>query len=354
MTPLEKTLVHLYSFMLGIYPRSFRDNFKDEMVDVFGALMRDAMRRSVFSMCTIFIREIIVIPFTAGKEHLLSLSNRLKLTERTHPNPIPFANRRFRMTVENNDRFTMEDRRTTVLSAIPPMLIGLSISITWFIIRGPWYTSSESTRKLAILIGSIPVILIVIGCIWALLKKLPAWSATWLGTAITGTALVIQSLAEDLTFFSGLYGYILIAVFGIISLVIVIAIALRNTQQAGLLGIGLSSVITLFQCHVLSVGPTHHFWIGMAAILPGLLFSTTAYFFLRTTQMKDQGIILLGTAILNISGVWLSANIYSPYLVQQGKNSFAFPLAVIVCIALVSGLLVQLARSTYLKILTKH
>jgi uncharacterized Tic20 family protein len=70
--------------------------------------------------------------------------------------------------------------------------------------------------------------------------------------------------------------------------------------------------------------------------------------------MKDQGIILLGTAILNISGVWLSANIYSPYLVQQGKNSFAFPLAVIVCIALVSGLLVQLARSTYLKILTKH
>ncbi len=83
------------------------------------------------------------------------------------------------MTVENNDRFTMEDHRTTVLSAIPPMLIGLSISITWFIIRGPWYTSSESTRKLAILIGSIPVFLIVIGCIWALLKKLPAWSATW-------------------------------------------------------------------------------------------------------------------------------------------------------------------------------
>jgi hypothetical protein len=92
------------------------------------------------------------------------------------------------------------------------------------------------------------------------------------GTAITGTALVIQSLAEDLTFFSGLYGYILIAVFGIISLVIVIAIALRNTQQAGLLGIGLSSVITLFQCHALSVGPTHHFWIGMAAVLPDCCF----------------------------------------------------------------------------------
>lgn len=347
-------MVLIYSFMLGFYPRSFQDDFKDEMVDVFDALMQDAKKRSMFSALTIFIREIIVIPFTAGKEHLTSSTDRQKSAARTHLNPIQFTNGRFPMKAKDNDRFMIEDHRTTLFSTLAPMLIGLGISITWFIIGAPWYISSESMRKLAILIGSIPALLIAAVCIWAFLKKTPAWSATWLGTAITGTALVIQSLAEDNTFFASSYGYALIAIFGIISLMIAITIALRNYQQAGLLGIGLSSMITLFQCHILSAGPTYHFWIGMAAILPGLLFSAMAYLFIRATQMKDRVIILLGTAVLNITGVWLTARIYSPYLIQQGKISFAFPLAVIVCIALISGLLVQFARSTYLKILSKR
>lgn len=349
MSRLSLSILKIYRKMLSFYPRRFREDFGDEMMDVFKQIIGDAEKKNSWVIIQSFFHEVFDLPRVIIKDIYLTRNREKEPTGANYQSKI-FLTKGGLMD-RNENKWVLSSKKDRILAVLPPMLFGLGISLTWGIMAGPWYQTGEATRTTAILVGLIPVVLIAGVGMWGLLKKIPVWSPVWYGVDICGALLALQALADnDPVFFNNplvLVGSIL----GIVALLIIaIIIALRGWEQAGLLGIGLSSTICLFHGHALSVSPINQVNAGMLTVLVGLCFSALCHLFIKAEKIWQRAALLLVTAGLNITAVAYTANIYS---MERNGQSFFLPLVILITIALASGLLVQLAKISYRKIFAK-
>jgi len=63
MNVLVASLTSLYSKLLLLYPRSFRDEFADEMQVVFSDSVNEASEGGIFSLTIVCLREAVGLPF---------------------------------------------------------------------------------------------------------------------------------------------------------------------------------------------------------------------------------------------------------------------------------------------------
>jgi hypothetical protein len=71
--------LRLYTLLLLIYPRSFRREYGELMVQLFRDLMRDGIRqRGCLGVIKVWWRVVAELPATAGQQHLLAWGNRRK------------------------------------------------------------------------------------------------------------------------------------------------------------------------------------------------------------------------------------------------------------------------------------
>ncbi len=349
MSRLSLSIQNAYGKMLRLYPHRFREEFGDEMMDVFKQVIHDVENRNSWTIIRLFLHEIFDLPKVIIRD-IFFAKNRHKGKIRTQNKPtILLINGGFMDGKEN--KWILSRKKDRILAVLPPMLFGLGISLTWGIVAGPWYQAGEATRTTAILVGLIPVVLIAGVGMWGLLKKIPVWTPAWYGVDICGSLLAMQVLADnDPTLFNNpliLAGSIL----GILALLIIaIIIALRGWEQAGLLGIGLSSTICLFHGHTLSAGPINRVDIGMLTVLAGCCFLALSYLFIKAEKTWQRVAILAITAGLNITAVAFTARMYS---IELNGQSFFTPLAILITVALASGFLVQGAKKSFQKLFAK-
>ena len=349
MSRLSLSIQNAYGKMLRLYPHRFREEFGDEMMDVFEQVIQDVENRNSWTIIRLFLHEVFDLPKVIIRD-IHFAKNRDKGEIRTQNKPtILLINGVFMDGKEN--KWILSSKKDTIVAVLPPMLFGLGISLTWGIIGGPWHQVSESTRTVAVLVGLIPIVCMAGVGIWGLFKKMPVWTPAWYGVDICGSLLALQVLADnDPTLFNNpliLAGSIL----GILALLIIaIIIALRGWEQAGLLGIGLSSTICLFHGHTLSAGPINRVDIGMLTVLAGCCFSALSYFFIKAEKTWQRAAILAVTAGLNITAVAFTARMYS---IELNGQSFFTPLAILITIALASGFLVQGTKNSFQKLFAK-
>ena len=348
MSRLSHSIQNAYGKMLQLYPRRFREEFGDEMKEVFEQVVQDVENHNPWTIIRLFLREVFNLPKVIIQDFLFA-HNRGKGELGAHNRSTILLNHGGFMDGKEN-KWVLSGRKDTIAAVLPPTLFGLGISLTWGIMAGPWYQAGESTRTTAMLVGLIPITIMAGVGIYGLFKKMPAWSPVWYGVDICGF-LLLQALADnDPTFFNDPL-VLTASILGIAALLIIaISIALRGWEQAGLLGIGLSSTICLFHGHTLSAGPINRADIGILTVLAGGCFSALSYLFIKAEKTWQRVAILAVTAGLNITAVAFTARMYS---VEWNGQSFFLPLAVLITVALASGLLVQVAKTSYCNIFTK-
>ena len=84
-------------------------------------------------------------------------------------------------------------QRQSLVGALPPLLVGLGIALMWLIIGGPWYTAPSWRLILAVVVGLVPFAVLGGGGLIALVRRLPDWGYTWVGGALMGLMLMVQS-----------------------------------------------------------------------------------------------------------------------------------------------------------------
>lgn len=272
MNRLSVSILRSYEIMIRLYPRRFRVDFGDEMMDVFKQILRDAENKNPWTIIKIFFHEVFDLPKVIIKDIYLAKNREKEKTSKQYQARIPFSNGGTMDRKEN--KWVLSSKKDTIFAVLPPVLFGLGISLTWGIIAGPWYQATEATRTTAVLVGLVPIVLIAGVGIWGLFKKIPAWSPVWYGVNICGALLAVQALADNSPTLINNPFVMTGSILGcLVLLVIAIKIALRGWEQAGLLGIGLSSTICLFHGHALSVGPINRVDVGILTVLGGLCFS---------------------------------------------------------------------------------
>jgi hypothetical protein len=107
-------MLRLYRYLLCLYPADHRDQFGDEMIEVFRDAQADAAKQSMISRGVFCAREAAGLLTGAMRQHLLALgASRVWL---------PFPTRRF--TMRNEFRFP---KSTAVLMMI--ILAGVIVAI---------------------------------------------------------------------------------------------------------------------------------------------------------------------------------------------------------------------------------
>jgi hypothetical protein len=68
MNSIARLVIHSYSKLLNLYPRRFRDEFAEEMQEVFRDSLDEAIKRGWFAFAITCTRELIGLPFNIIKE----------------------------------------------------------------------------------------------------------------------------------------------------------------------------------------------------------------------------------------------------------------------------------------------
>ncbi len=62
-------VIRLYAILLRLYPCAFRDEFADEMYNVFANAVSEANARDLNSLATLCLRELRDLPLSILREH---------------------------------------------------------------------------------------------------------------------------------------------------------------------------------------------------------------------------------------------------------------------------------------------
>jgi hypothetical protein len=324
----------LHALMARLYPHNFRVEFEGEMCTVFTDALADAARGGVGSLFTLWWRELRDWPTRLLTEYWLSISMLWKW-------------RIFMTEIDRSKYWKIEKRKDALVAALPPLLFGVGIMLSALIIWKPWYEIPSWRLYLGAAIGMLlPAVVVVVGGVIALFRRVPDWGYTWAGTAAMGTVLFVKTMAEEqadagLYIVSETFDLILAAVLVLGCLVLLIWAALRGWQQAGLVSIGFASLMGVSVVATATAAPFNRFDLALLAAPFGLLMAWLTYHFAVGSD-KIRVFVLLGVALLNLGAVLLADSATRNLALANQRPSFVLPLLVFITGALLSGPLLGL------------
>jgi hypothetical protein len=208
-------------------------------------------------------------------------------------------------------------KRDALLAALPPVLLGLSMAIpllfrvplSQLVIGGPTrvhYTPGIITGGMMVTIGVIVLasLILVIGGVVAVARRLPLWGATWVGTAVMVIVFALMVAAEDLPYLVSP----LIDVLIMMALMLLLAAALgavgwRRPLLGGLAGLSTTMILSLVVVSWASNPPINRLDVGLLAGPLGLLYGGLLYGFVtgpparRAALLAVGGLLCLGTML---------------------------------------------------------
>jgi hypothetical protein len=329
MNTAGQLITRFHALMARLYPYNFRREFEGEMCMDFADAVVEASHRGVRSLMSLWWRELRDWPKTLVTEYWFSIAE--------------LWNRRFFMSeIDQSKNWKIKSRKDAVISALPPLLFGLGIMASALIVRKPWYQIPSWRLYLGVVIGMlIPAIVVGIGGAIALFRRIPDWGYTWVGTAAMGTVLLVKTIAEEradegLPIISpgvdlALAGLLLLGCLGLL-----IWVALRGWQQAGLVSIGFASIMGVTMISLVTAGPFHRYDLALLAAPFGALMAWLAYLYAMGSN-KARILVLLGMGLLNLGAVLLADRVTRSWIVANERPSFILPLLVLITGMLISG-----------------
>lgn len=357
-----RVLRFLYTLMLHLYPKGFRLQFADEMAAVFGASIDDASKRSLSALLACVFRELRDGSALVLQEGWGDFQDRMHVSMRLHfdRGQNSQAIDQGSMNMTESDRLWKSfggDRRLAAAAAMPPLLFGMGVAVDSLIRGGPWNTVPTWRLFLGIGVGLFPMLIIALVGLYALSKRMPVWGLTWIGSGFMGLLLLVKTASEEL---ADIDRYIISQSADIVLVVLILAAGFiilsyasaNGWRRAGLFSIGMSTVFCLSLYLSITSAPFYRHDLALISAPVGLLLASLTYGYVIGSE-RTRILSFLGIAVLNLSPVLITNQVWSDWLQREHRQPVVLPLMVLLILTLVSGPVMGVILSPITKMINR-
>jgi hypothetical protein len=339
-------LSSLYASCVRFYPTDFRLAFEEEMCQVFTSAISETKERRFRELFIFVLREFRDLPRNLIREHWSQLEEWiqgtpfLKLGQNSVNHSGQMDRSHWMDILDSKEELNFPNKRQRLLSALPLFLFGLGISLTSLTTGGPWYSVPSGRLILSIAIGLLPMAVIAIVGLIALIRRIPDWGITWVGSAFMGLIVFVKTLAEELAesgqhIISQPVEIGIIAILFLAGMALLVIVGMRGWPRGGLLSIGFSVTFTLTFLWAVTAAP---FYLHELAVWAGpisLLIAGLTYAYTNGAQLA-RFTILVGIGVANYASILLVNTVWHDrFPTRVGSFSLVafslFMLAFLIC-----------------------
>jgi hypothetical protein len=223
------------------------------------------------------------------------------------------------------------------------LAFGLGIALAALAVGASYQTAPLWRFNISIVVMLIAVVLLPLGGLIAVARRLPGWGYTWVGAGLMGVFLVLFMLGDDREFLISPASDAAVAVLLLLAGVVALgAAALRGWQQAGLVSLGLSATLGLSLCFFVTAGPFSRYDLGLLAAPLGGLVAALVYAYVRGTNLTRVA-VLADMGFVDAGVLWMAEQVWNPWFASHGQPHSYLPLRVFLMAPLMVGPLVGLA-----------
>lgn len=325
-----------------LFPKEFRARFVDEMTLVFSRRAEDAWSETKFPL-RFYLREFQILPSFLLQEHIASLVDPVHKGNSVINDLSPLIHKEHLQMGDdhiNKFHFSLESREI-IVALLPPILLGTGITAASLITGKPWYTLPQWRLTLSIVVLLASGAIIGCGAIYALFRRLPDWGYTWLGTALMGTLLFIQTITGELVdegklIISSSTELILALLLMIVAIAIGLISSWRGWQRAGLFSISLVATFALALWQAVVAAPINRFDVAIFALPLALVIAGLIYLYM-TRNDRTRALVLVGIMATGVFAILIATTAWNDWLGTTGKPSPLVPLLVLITIMLIAG-----------------
>jgi hypothetical protein len=342
MSPLQRSISACYAVLLRLYPRPIRAQFADEMHGVFLEACIAASEISPWASLWALVQELMDFPQALFQAYLEVIQVRL------HPGVqngtvvrVHWDTGNWEVEMVGHDDFKGVSKQQAFIGALPPAILGIGIMLAALIRTDVWYRLPTWQLYLSFGIVLLSGVVVGIGGLMALIKRIPDWGLTWVGCAFMGVTLFMQvtiseGLDEGWFSISPTVEIALGLAFFLVGCLLLLWTANRGWSRAGLFTIAVAATMGLSLFQSLTAAPFNRDDLALLAGPLGLLFGTLIYTYIRQAGRSRIAIIAF-IGITNVAVVILASNAWQSWVENRGATSPLLPLLVILTGLLLSG-----------------
>jgi len=197
----------------------------------------------------------------------------------------------------------IENRRNAIIASLPPVMLGLGITLGALVVWEPWYAIPRWRLITGFVIMMLPGLFIGLGGLWALIKHLPSWGYTWIGASAMGLLLFVKTMAEEQADFGlPMVSPIVDIVIAILLLLGIAALlvfaAWRGWRHAGMVSLGFATMVGMASFSMTTAAPINRYDLALLAAPVGLVMSSLTYLYVRKGDL-GRLIAITGFGLLN-------------------------------------------------------
>jgi len=356
MISLERMIKGLYEQIAALYPKVYKAQFQEEMVAVFSKIAEYDGKRGIAYLVKAILIELLDAPQAILSAYWYVFQENIKgmllpvVTLGSDDLANDSAERSDQMTSDGNPLlWRKEKRKEAIIASLPPMIFGAGISLSWFVIGSRWFEIPPWQLIAGLFIGLTASVILAIGAILGLIKGLPDWSFTWLGSSAIGFILMVNTFVDEVTETGYEISPLTNTIGNIIVLILLLPVILLGAKhgltQAGLVSIGMASTLGISLIHAVVIPPISRHELVLLSLILGSITSVLIFFFF-IIQSKWRISLMIMIGMLNIGTAAIASYAWKPWFNQKESPSPFPTLIVILTILLLAGPVLGLISKT--------
>ena len=324
MNLVIRRLSNFYAFLTVLYPYEFRQDFANEMQAVFQEKLIAASKTGKWALWHDIWKETRGLPVAILTEYWF--------TFRDTPG-------RGIMFLITEDKFwRIENRRDAIIASLPPVLMGFGIALGALVIWEPWHTIPRWRLMTGFVITLLPGLIIGLGGLWALIKRIPSWSHTWVGGAGMGLVLFVKTIAEEradfgLPLISPVMDIVLLILLLLILATLIGVSAWQGWRHAGMVSLGFATMAGMASFSMAMAAPFNRYDLALLAAPVGLVMASLIFLFVR----KGDGGRVIAILVYGAMNTVVFLIVASIWNLPEGSPSPVIPFLVVLTGALLVG-----------------
>ena len=289
MNPTIERFSRLYAKLTCLYPYDFRCVFANEMQAVLNEKLIARSKTGNWSLWHDFWKELRSMPVAILREYWFVFREIL--------------GKGIMALITEDKSWRIDNRRDAFIASLPPVMMGFGIALGALIVWEPWYTIPYWRLITGFALMMLPGLIIGLGGFWALIKRIPSWSHTWIGAAGMGLVLFVKTLAEEradssLPLLTPVLDNV-IAIMLLLGVMIIIgASAWQGWRHAGMVSLGFATMAGMSSFSMATAAPLNRYDLALLAAPVGLAMSLLTYLFVRKGDL-GRVITIVGFGLLN-------------------------------------------------------
>lgn len=349
MTGLKSGLRLLYRGMLACYPTATRSEFGEEMLYVFDEASADRAACGVIALLVYFLREMRDWPrglFSAYRSEYLQRGYRgQRFTKVPAPGWVTWKEG---VMDDLDGRLSTKGKRSIWIS-LPPLLLGLGIMVSALVRTDVWYRLPRWQLTLSVGILFLPGMVVAVVGLIALVRRIPDWGITWMGSAFMGFVLTMQvTLGEFIdegviSMHPAVEAALGLGLF-LTGLTLLLVLAVRGWSRSGLFTLAAAATMGLSLLQAVTAAPFNRDDLALLAGPLGLTFTLLIFFYLQKPGVSRWAALVI-TGLLNVGIVLITTHAWLVWRAPPEATGFITPLLImltgLLVVGPISGLLIK-------------